>query len=53
VAVKLTSYSEMKDINSIKTGCVISGGGVMVSNWIYSWVLHTNECTNYILYISL
>jgi hypothetical protein len=26
VAVELKSYSEIKDINSIKFGCVISGG---------------------------
>ena len=37
---RVKSYSEIKDINIIKIGCVIlemgKGGGVMVSNWVYS-----------------
>jgi len=35
--VELKIYSEIKDINSIKIGCVISGGrGDIVSNCVYS-----------------
>jgi hypothetical protein len=33
---RVKSYSEIKYINSIKIGCVISGGGVMVPKWVYS-----------------
>ena len=40
VIVELKSYFEIKDINSMKVRCMISGGGggglVMVSNWGYS-----------------
>ena len=39
VAVKLKIYSEIKDINSIKVWvCDPGRGGVMVSNWGYSYL---------------
>jgi len=36
VAVELKSYSEIKDINSIKGWVCDLGRGVMVSNWVHS-----------------
>jgi hypothetical protein len=36
VAVELKSYSEIKDINSIKSWACDLGRGVMVSNCVYS-----------------